>query len=78
MMNFEAINYRTGAENAVDQWMAVIGVLIGIELARRVVGNVFVIMGYHDSFLRDVRRMSCPTCWPMPATPCPVLHQHFL
>jgi len=45
MANFEAINYRTGAENVVDQWMAVVGVLIGIELARRVVGNVFVIMG---------------------------------
>jgi TRAP transporter 4TM/12TM fusion protein len=45
MLNFEAINYRTGAENAVDQWMAVVGVLTGIELARRVVGNVFVILG---------------------------------
>jgi TRAP transporter 4TM/12TM fusion protein len=45
MMNFEVINYRTGAENLVDRWMAVVGVLIGIELARRVVGNVFVILG---------------------------------
>jgi TRAP transporter 4TM/12TM fusion protein len=45
MYNFEAINYRTGAENLTDQWMAVVGVLIGVELARRVVGNVFVIMG---------------------------------
>ncbi len=42
---FEAINYRTGAENTVDMVFAVIGVLIGIELARRVVGNVFVILG---------------------------------
>ena len=45
MFNFEAINYRTGAENLVDQWMAVVGVLVGVELARRVVGNVFVILG---------------------------------
>lgn len=45
MMNFEAINYRTGAENLTDQWIAVVGVLIGVELARRVVGNVFVILG---------------------------------
>jgi len=33
---------------AIEQgwvWLAVVGVLIGIELARRVVGNVFVIMG---------------------------------
>ena len=28
ILNFEAINYRTGAENLVDQWMAVVGVLI--------------------------------------------------
>ncbi len=35
--NFEAINYRTGAETQLDTWIAVIGVLLGIELARRVV-----------------------------------------
>jgi TRAP transporter 4TM/12TM fusion protein len=45
MLNFEAINYRTGAENLTDRWIAVVGVLIGIELARRVVGTVFVILG---------------------------------
>jgi len=43
--NFEAINYRTGAETQLDTVMAVIGVLIGVELARRVVGSVFVILG---------------------------------
>lgn len=45
ILNFEAINYRTGIETELDQWMAMIGVLIGVELARRVVGNVFVIIG---------------------------------
>ncbi len=45
ILNFEAINYRTGAENALDKTIAVVGVLIGIELARRVVGNAFVIIG---------------------------------
>jgi len=45
IINFEAINYRTGIETELDQWMAMVGVLIGIELARRVVGNVFVIIG---------------------------------
>ncbi|MGE4422619.1 MAG: TRAP transporter permease [Pseudodesulfovibrio sp.] len=45
MLNFEAINYRTGIENDLDKWMAMIGVLLGIELARRVVGNIFVIIG---------------------------------
>ena len=43
--NFEAINYRTGAETPTDAFFAMIGVLIGIELARRVVGSVFVILG---------------------------------
>jgi len=45
IMNFEAINYRTGAETDFDSYVAMIGVLLGIELARRVVGNVFVILG---------------------------------
>jgi len=45
IINFEAINYRTGAETPFDMAIAMIGVLIGIELARRVVGNIFVIIG---------------------------------
>lgn len=45
MFMFETINYRTGAETKVDMVFAIIGVLIGIELARRVVGNVFVFLG---------------------------------
>ncbi|MCP4115044.1 MAG: TRAP transporter fused permease subunit [Desulfobacteraceae bacterium] len=45
ILNFESINYRTGAETRLDMVIAIVGVLIGIELARRVVGNVFVIIG---------------------------------
>ncbi len=45
MYNFEAINYRTGMETQLDMAVAMVGVLIGIELARRVVGNIFVIIG---------------------------------
>ncbi len=45
IQNFEVINYRTGAETQLDMIMAVIGVLLGIELARRVVGTVFVVLG---------------------------------
>ncbi len=45
ILNFEAINYRTGAETALDKSIAIVGVLIGVELARRVVGNAFVIIG---------------------------------
>ena len=45
IFNFEAINYRTGAETTLDTYVAVIGVLLGIEIARRVVGTVFVVLG---------------------------------
>ena len=45
ILNFEAINYRTGIETNFDKAVAMVGVLIGIELARRVVGLSFVIMG---------------------------------
>ncbi len=45
MYNFEVINYRVGAETPLDMGVAMVGVLIGIELARRVVGFVFVIIG---------------------------------
>ncbi|MBM9518923.1 TRAP transporter fused permease subunit [Desulforhopalus vacuolatus] len=43
--NFEAINYRTGAETHLDTVIAIAGVLVSIELARRVVGNIFVMIG---------------------------------
>ncbi len=45
ILNFEVISYRMGAETLFDQYVAVAGVLIGIEVARRVVGTVFVVMG---------------------------------
>ena len=45
MYNFEAINYRMGEETIIDIYIAVIGVLLGIELARRVVGTVFIFLG---------------------------------
>ncbi len=43
--NFEVINYRAGAETELDQAIAMVGVLIGMEVARRVVGSVFIILG---------------------------------
>lgn len=45
IMNFESINYRAGAETMMDKYMALVGVLLGIEIARRAVGTVFVIIG---------------------------------
>lgn len=43
--NYEALNYRAGAETELDQWVAAVGVILGIEIARRAVGSVFVIIG---------------------------------
>ena len=45
ILNFESINYRAGAETMMDKSMAVIGVVLGIEIARRAVGTVFVVIG---------------------------------
>ena len=45
ILNFQDINYRAGAETELDMAIAMVGVLLGIELARRVVGNIFVIIG---------------------------------
>ena len=45
IFNFEVINYRTGAETTLDMVIAVVGVLLGVELARRVVGSIFVVIG---------------------------------
>lgn len=43
--NYEALNYRAGMETQLDQYVAAVGVIIGIEIARRAVGFVFVIIG---------------------------------
>ncbi|MEN8257336.1 MAG: TRAP transporter fused permease subunit [Thermodesulfobacteriota bacterium] len=45
ILNFESINYRMGLETRLDMTVAIIGVLLGIELARRVVGPIFVVIG---------------------------------
>ena len=45
ILNFQDINYRAGAETELDMAIAMVGVLLGIELARRVVGSIFVIIG---------------------------------
>ena len=45
ILNFEVINYRAGAETEIDQAIAMVGVLIGMEVARRVVGGIFIIIG---------------------------------
>jgi TRAP transporter 4TM/12TM fusion protein len=44
IFNYESLNYRAGAETQLDEAIAVAGVLLGIEVARRVIGPVFVIL----------------------------------
>lgn len=43
--NYEMLNYRAGIESELDQYVAAVGVILGIEIARRAVGFVFVIIG---------------------------------
>jgi TRAP transporter 4TM/12TM fusion protein len=43
--NYENLNYRAGMESELDQYIAAVGVILGIEIARRAVGFVFVIIG---------------------------------
>lgn len=45
IVNYENLNYRAGAYTQLDQITASINVLIGIEVARRAIGTVFVIIG---------------------------------
>jgi TRAP transporter 4TM/12TM fusion protein len=44
IFNYENLNYRAGAETQLDEAVAVAGVLLGIEVARRVIGPIFVIL----------------------------------
>jgi TRAP transporter 4TM/12TM fusion protein len=46
IFNFEALNYRAGAETLNDRYIGIVGVLLGIEVARRAVGKVFVLIGF--------------------------------
>ncbi len=45
MIEFENLNYRMGAENAYDTAASVIGVIISLEVARRVLGWSMTIVG---------------------------------
>jgi TRAP-type uncharacterized transport system fused permease subunit len=68
-----------GRKTRLDKTVAVVGVLIGIELARRVVGNAFVIIGtvmllygvygpYAPELFQPIRETPFPTCAPPSTT----------
>ncbi len=45
ILNYEALIFRAGIETNLDRVVSIIGVLLGIEIARRVIGNFFVVIG---------------------------------
>ncbi|HRQ66717.1 MAG TPA: TRAP transporter fused permease subunit [Xanthomonadaceae bacterium] len=45
MSQFEALNYRAGAENELDKLVSIIGLLLSIEVCRRVLGWSITIVG---------------------------------
>jgi TRAP transporter 4TM/12TM fusion protein len=65
--NFGPLNYRAGAENQTDQIIAVVGTLLGIEIARRVIGWVFVLLG-GALILYGVYGYAAPDLWAHPGT----------
>jgi TRAP transporter 4TM/12TM fusion protein len=42
---FEALNYRMGSENTMDFYISLVGILISLEVARRVLGWSFILIG---------------------------------
>ena len=45
MLEFENFNYRAGAANQMDVWISIIGVLISLEVCRRVLGWSMTLAG---------------------------------
>jgi TRAP transporter 4TM/12TM fusion protein len=59
--NFEALNYRAGAETEVDALVSVLGVVLSLEVCRRVLGMAMTSIGlamlgyaYFGAYLPDV------------------------
>jgi TRAP-type uncharacterized transport system fused permease subunit len=42
---FEALNYRAGAENQVDMLVSIVGLLLSLEVCRRVLGWSITLIG---------------------------------
>ncbi|WP_051693883.1 TRAP transporter permease [Desulfohalovibrio reitneri] len=61
MLEFEALNYRSGAETQLDVTVAIIGIIISIEVCRRVLGwsmtlagALFLVYGYFGPYFPDM------------------------
>jgi TRAP transporter 4TM/12TM fusion protein len=58
MMEFENLNYRMGAETQMDIWVSILGIILSLEVSRRVlgwsitiVGAAFLIYGYFGPYM---------------------------
>lgn len=58
MMEFENLNYRMGAETQIDIWISMVGIILSLEVSRRVlgwsitiVGAAFLIFGYFGPYM---------------------------
>jgi len=58
MMEFENLNYRMGAETQRDIWISIVGIILSLEVSRRVlgwsitiVGTAFLIFGYFGPYM---------------------------
>ncbi|MEA3409971.1 MAG: TRAP transporter permease [Pseudomonadota bacterium] len=45
ILEFEAFNYRSGNETSADVWISVVGVLVSLEVCRRVLGWSMTLVG---------------------------------
>ncbi len=58
MVEFESLNYRMGAETQMDIWVSIVGIILSLEVSRRVlgwsitiVGASFLIYGYFGPYM---------------------------
>jgi TRAP transporter 4TM/12TM fusion protein len=42
---YEALNYRMGVENSMDTWVSIVGILLSLEVCRRVLGWAITLTG---------------------------------
>jgi TRAP transporter 4TM/12TM fusion protein len=59
--NFEALNYRAGAENDLDALVSIVGIVLSLEVCRRVLGMAMTSIGlgmlayaYFGAYLPDI------------------------
>ncbi|SFM81391.1 TRAP transporter permease [Thermodesulforhabdus norvegica] len=64
---FEALNYRIGSETKLDIYISILGLLLSLEVSRRVLGWAMTIMGF----------LAAAYCYFGPWMPGPFAHRQF-